>query len=102
MREFVGDLYQRESRRVFSTLVRLLGDFDLAEETMHEAFAVALEQWQQFGAAGESQSVAGVHGPLQGDRRPSPPVAFGGTARGRRASRGRTFEHQRRASRSGY
>lgn len=50
MREFIGELYQRESRRVFSTLVRLLGDFDLAEETMHEAFAVALEQWQQFGA----------------------------------------------------
>jgi len=49
MREFVGDLYKRESRRVFSTLVRLIGDFDLAEEAMHEAFAVALEQWQQYG-----------------------------------------------------
>src|SRR5258708_6829827 len=49
MREFVGDLYVRESRRVFSTLVRLLGDFDLAEEAMHEAFAAALEQWQQYG-----------------------------------------------------
>jgi RNA polymerase sigma-70 factor (ECF subfamily) len=42
-------LYLRESRRVFSTLVRLLGDFDLAEEAMHEAFAAALEQWQQYG-----------------------------------------------------
>ena len=49
MREFVGELYLRESRRVFSTLVRLLGDFDLAEEAMHEAFAAAIEQWQQFG-----------------------------------------------------
>src|ERR1700722_9410809 len=49
MREFVGELYLRESRRVFSTLVRLLGDFDLAEETMHEAFAAAIEQWQQHG-----------------------------------------------------
>ena len=49
MREFVGELYLRESRRVFSTLVRLLGDFDLAEEAMHEAFAAALEQWQQVG-----------------------------------------------------
>jgi RNA polymerase sigma-70 factor, ECF subfamily len=49
MREFIGELYLRESRRVFSTLVRLLGDFDLAEEAMHEAFAVALEQWQQYG-----------------------------------------------------
>jgi len=50
MREFIGELYLRESRRVFSTLVRLLGDFDLAEEAMHEAFTVALEQWQQYGA----------------------------------------------------
>ncbi|MCE9534190.1 MAG: RNA polymerase sigma factor [Planctomycetes bacterium] len=49
MREFVGEIYIRESRRVFSTLVRLLGDFDLAEEAMHEAFAVALEQWQRYG-----------------------------------------------------
>ena len=49
MREFVGDLYVRESRRVFSTLVRLVGDFDLAEEAMHEAFAAAIEQWQHHG-----------------------------------------------------
>jgi RNA polymerase sigma-70 factor, ECF subfamily len=49
MREFVGDLYEKESRRVFSTLVRLLGDFDLAEEALHEAFAAALEQWQIYG-----------------------------------------------------
>ncbi|HEY7329917.1 MAG TPA: RNA polymerase sigma factor [Gemmataceae bacterium] len=49
MREFVGELYQRESRRVYATLVRLLGDFDLAEEAMHEAFAAAIEQWQKYG-----------------------------------------------------
>src|SRR5215831_9678729 len=49
MREIVSDLYVRESRRVYSTLVRLLGDFDLAEEAMHEAFAAALEQWQLHG-----------------------------------------------------
>ncbi len=49
MREFVGELYRQESRRVFSTLVRLLGDFDLAEEAMQEAFAAAVEQWQQHG-----------------------------------------------------
>jgi RNA polymerase sigma-70 factor (ECF subfamily) len=49
MREFVGELYLRESRRVFSTLVRLVGDFDLAEEAMHEAFAAAIEQWQHHG-----------------------------------------------------
>jgi RNA polymerase sigma-70 factor, ECF subfamily len=49
MREFVGEMYQQESRRVFSTLVRLLGDFDLAEEAMQEAFAAAVEHWQQYG-----------------------------------------------------
>jgi len=48
-RDLVSDLYLRESRRVFSTLVRLLGDFDLAEEAMHEAFAVAIEQWNRDG-----------------------------------------------------
>ncbi len=45
----VDELYRSESRRVFATLVRLLGDFDLAEEAMHEAFAVAVSQWQKEG-----------------------------------------------------
>jgi len=38
-------IYRAESRRVFATLVRLLGDFDLAEEALHDAFRAALEQW---------------------------------------------------------
>ncbi|HXZ51332.1 MAG TPA: RNA polymerase sigma factor [Burkholderiales bacterium] len=38
-------LYRRESRRVLATLIRLLGDFDLAEEAMSEAFRAAMEQW---------------------------------------------------------
>jgi RNA polymerase sigma-70 factor (ECF subfamily) len=42
-------LYRSESRRVFATLVRLLGDFDLAEEATAEAFRAALEQWPQEG-----------------------------------------------------
>jgi len=42
-------IYRAESRRVFATLVRILGDFDLAEEALHEAFASALEQWPQSG-----------------------------------------------------
>src|ERR1700726_5256042 len=42
-------LYRSESGRVLATLVRLLGDLDLAEEAMHEAFAVALEFWSQTG-----------------------------------------------------
>ncbi|MCR9117479.1 MAG: RNA polymerase sigma factor [bacterium] len=44
-----GDIYRRESRRVFATLVRLIRDFDLAEEMLHEAFAVALQQWPVAG-----------------------------------------------------
>ena len=42
-------LYRSESGRVLATLVRLLGDLDLAEESMHEAFAAALESWPQTG-----------------------------------------------------
>jgi RNA polymerase sigma-70 factor (ECF subfamily) len=42
-------LYRSESGRILATLVRLLGDLDLAEEAMHEAFAAALESWPQTG-----------------------------------------------------
>jgi RNA polymerase sigma-70 factor (ECF subfamily) len=42
-------IYRAESRRVFATLVRLLGDFDLAEEALHDAFRAALEQWPREG-----------------------------------------------------
>src|ERR1700760_4385268 len=42
-------LYRSESGRILATLVRLLGDFDLAEEAMHEAFAAALDGWPQAG-----------------------------------------------------
>ena len=45
----IENLYRTESGRVLATLVRLLGDLDLAEEAMHEAFAVALESWPQTG-----------------------------------------------------
>ena len=45
----VDAVYRSESRRVFATLIRLLGDFDLAEEALHEAFAVALNQWPRDG-----------------------------------------------------
>lgn len=49
IRDRVDELYRTESRRVFATLVRMIGDFDLAEEVMHEAFASAVEQWQTSG-----------------------------------------------------
>src|SRR5512134_1589342 len=42
-------VYRAESRRVFATLVRLLGDFDLAEEALADAFRAALEQWPRDG-----------------------------------------------------
>ena len=45
----IESLYRSESGRVLATLVRLLGDLDLAEESMHEAFAAALESWPQTG-----------------------------------------------------
>ena len=45
----VESIYLRDSRKVFATLVRLLGDFDLAEEAMHEAFAAAIQHWPRQG-----------------------------------------------------
>jgi RNA polymerase sigma-70 factor, ECF subfamily len=51
LRAMVGEIYRSDSRRVFATLVRLLGDFDLAEDAMHNAFAVALERWPKSGVS---------------------------------------------------
>ncbi len=48
-RERVDTVYRQDSRRVLATLIRLLGDFDIAEEAMHEAFAAAVEQWPRDG-----------------------------------------------------
>jgi RNA polymerase sigma-70 factor (ECF subfamily) len=45
----VDKIYRAESRHVFATLIRLLGDFDLAEEALHDAFRAALEQWPRDG-----------------------------------------------------
>jgi RNA polymerase sigma-70 factor, ECF subfamily len=47
--ETVNAVYLAESRRVLATLIRLLGDFDLAEEALHDAFRAALEQWPRDG-----------------------------------------------------
>jgi RNA polymerase sigma-70 factor (ECF subfamily) len=49
VREAVEAIYQTESRQVLATLIRLLGDFETAEEALHEAFAVAVEQWARDG-----------------------------------------------------
>ncbi len=48
-REKVEEVYRSESRQVLATLIRLLGDFDAAEEALHEAFAAAMEQWSRDG-----------------------------------------------------
>jgi len=49
VRERIDELYRSDSRRVLATLIRLLGDFDRAEEAMHDAFAAALEAWTADG-----------------------------------------------------
>jgi RNA polymerase sigma-70 factor (ECF subfamily) len=52
IRELLDSLYRTESGRILATLIRLLGDFDLAEEAMHEAFAAALSVWPSSGVPG--------------------------------------------------
>src|SRR3954462_7861106 len=49
IRELLDSLYREDSGRILATLIRLLGDFDLAEEAMHEAFAAALSTWPGSG-----------------------------------------------------
>jgi len=48
-RETVDAVYRSDSRRILATLIRLLGDFDLAEDALHDAFRVAMEQWPREG-----------------------------------------------------
>jgi RNA polymerase sigma-70 factor (ECF subfamily) len=47
--DLISEIYQKESRRVYATLVRLLGDFDLAEDALQDAFAAAVIQWPRDG-----------------------------------------------------
>src|SRR5215510_10455395 len=49
IRETLDAIYASESRRILATLIRLLGDFDLAEDALHDAFRAALEQWPNTG-----------------------------------------------------
>src|SRR5438094_9341550 len=48
-RNTVDAVYRSDSRHVLATLIRLLGDFDIAEEALHDAFRAALEQWPREG-----------------------------------------------------
>jgi RNA polymerase sigma-70 factor, ECF subfamily len=56
IRSQMDAIYRTESRRVFATLIRLLGDFDLAEEAMHEAFTAAVIQWSCDGMPANPRS----------------------------------------------
>ena len=56
VRELVEALYRTESRQVLATLIRLLGDFETAEEALHEAFAIAVEQWARDGVPGNPRA----------------------------------------------
>ncbi len=56
IRDVVDSVYRTESRRVFATLVRLLGDFDLAEEALSDAFAAAVAQWPSEGVPANPRS----------------------------------------------
>ena len=49
VRAEIHSLYRKESRRIFATLIRLLGDFERAEEALHEAFRAAMEKWPAEG-----------------------------------------------------
>ncbi len=49
LRDRVDAIYRQESRQVLATLIRLLGDFEAAEEALHEAFAIAVAQWEREG-----------------------------------------------------
>jgi RNA polymerase sigma-70 factor, ECF subfamily len=74
----VDAVYRADSRRVLATLIRLLGDFDLAEEAMHDAFAAAIEQWPQAGvpanprawlvSAGRFKAIDGIRRRARFDR----------------------------------
>jgi RNA polymerase sigma-70 factor (ECF subfamily) len=52
IRELLDSLYRVDSGRILATLIRLLGDFDLAEEAMHDAFGAALRLWPVSGVPG--------------------------------------------------
>jgi RNA polymerase sigma-70 factor (ECF subfamily) len=56
IRDRIDDLYRSDSRRVFASLVRLLKDFDLADDAMHEAFTTAVEIWQRDGVPANPRS----------------------------------------------
>src|SRR5437763_2794969 len=55
-RDVLDSVYRSESRRILATLIRLLGDFDLAEDALHDAFTAALEQWPRAGVPANARA----------------------------------------------
>ena len=76
MQRVLDGIYRAQGRRVFATLVRLLGDFDLAEEALADAFVAAAEQWPASGVPANPRALARFGRPLQSDRRHSSPRGF--------------------------
>src|SRR2546425_12738196 len=71
-RNTVDTVYRSDSRHVLATLIRLLGDFDVAEEALHDAFRAALEQWPREGVPTNPRAwlvAAGRFKPIDGVRR---------------------------------
>jgi RNA polymerase sigma-70 factor (ECF subfamily) len=62
----LDSVYRTESRRILATLIRLLGDFDLAEDALHDAFAAALERWPKDGVPANPSRVARLDRTIQG------------------------------------
>jgi RNA polymerase sigma-70 factor (ECF subfamily) len=56
MQKQIEEIYNKESRRVYATLVRVLGDFDFAEDALQEAFIAALKQWPEEGIPGNPRA----------------------------------------------
>ena len=68
----IDKIFRDEAGRALATLIRLVGDFDLAEDVLQEAFAVALERWPHEAAPVQSAGVAGQCRAQQGDRPHAP------------------------------
>ena len=62
----VDAVYRSDSRRVLATLIRLVGDFDLAEEALHDAFAAAVERWPVEGVPAAASPEEAVRAALGG------------------------------------
>ncbi len=94
VRDLVDAVYRSESRQVLATLIRLLGDFDAAEEALHDAFAVAVEQWARDGVPANPRAwlvSTGRFKAIDGMRRRA---RFDASLHGTRQATG--IQHQRR------